>query len=50
LLNLNNFFYLCEMMEPEKFDVMTYNLFLDDFRRPEDAFNYMRLPIYNLED
>lgn len=27
-----------------------YNLFLDDFRRPEDAFNYMGLPIYNLED
>jgi len=29
---------------------MSYNLFLDDFRRPEDAFNYMGLPIYNLED
>lgn len=29
---------------------MSYNLFLDDFRRPEDAFNHMHLPIYNLED
>lgn len=25
---------------------MTYNLFLDDFRMPKDAFEYMRLPIY----
>lgn len=29
---------------------MKFNLFLDDFRRPEDAFNYMHLPIYNLEE
>lgn len=27
-----------------------YNLFLDDFRMPSDAFNYMGLPIYNLEE
>jgi len=27
---------------------MSYNLFLDDFRRPVDAFDYMHLPIYNL--
>ena len=25
------------------------NLFLDDFRNPNDAFNYMKLPIYNNE-
>lgn len=25
---------------------MSYNLFLDDIRRPEDAFGYMQLPIY----
>lgn len=27
---------------------MSYNLFLDDIRRPEDAFNYMSLPVFNL--
>lgn len=26
---------------------MTYNLFLDDFRQPSDAFNYTYNPIYN---
>jgi len=25
------------------------NLFLDDFRNPNDAFNYMKFPIYNNE-
>ena len=25
---------------------MAYNLFLDDFRMPKDAFEYMKLPIY----
>ena len=25
-----------------------YMLFLDDVRRPEDAFNYMHLPVFNL--
>ena len=29
---------------------MNYNLFLDDFREPQDAFWYKRLPIYNLVD
>jgi len=29
---------------------MEYNLFLDDFRMPEDTFNYMPLPIYNIVD
>lgn len=29
---------------------MSYNLFLDDVRRPKDAFNYMHLPVYNLEE
>ena len=31
-------------------DKKTYNLFLDDFRRPEDAFSYMGLAVYNLEE
>lgn len=26
---------------------MNYNLFLDDFRMPSDAFNYMPNPMYN---
>jgi hypothetical protein len=26
---------------------MSYNLFLDDIRRPEDAFFYMSLPVFN---
>lgn len=25
---------------------MSYNLFLDDFRMPKDAFDYMHIPIY----
>jgi len=29
---------------------MNYNLFLDDVRGPEDAFNYMHLPVFNLAD
>ena len=29
---------------------MPYNLFLDDFRMPKDAFGYTFLPIYNLVD
>jgi hypothetical protein len=29
---------------------MRYNLFLDDFRDPEDAFQHMMLPVYLLED
>lgn len=28
-------------------DKLTYNLFLDDFRQPSDAFNYTFNPIYN---
>jgi len=29
---------------------MSYNLFLDDIRRPEDAFNYMHLPVFNKKE
>jgi hypothetical protein len=29
---------------------MSYKLFLDDIRRPEDAFNYMHLPVFNEPD
>ncbi len=25
---------------------MAYNLFIDDFRMPKDAFEYMKLPVY----
>jgi len=31
-------------------DEITYNLFLDDFRQPSDAFNYTFNPIYNKLD